>query len=344
MLITLFIIIYYVIKLIIIITILLHEKWLSFVSRSVESTESSMSCSRTSLSAQEDLASPWKHRRRASTYNEAHLQRTIQALGSPKAPRKRSFSFHEESSCRKNEDDSTRLGRKYHDKTLDGPITLPPPCTCPYFGESSKKLLPSSEIVIVSSDTMTPMGNRDLEMGNKGLLSDQERSIGSNRNPEMGLGRNNSARCTEGVKNYEQLTLANSVVTWRGGRRGSSLGKRADKLWQWRKQQRELSISSSIIASGKLHSQLSRAANVPLKIAETREKEGKRKRERAGGCKWKGCADFSDLSFRSLRFLRPGENGEIRSRRTWFMVIHGRLAIVALRRSPRIFARLIEKL
>lgn len=194
-----------------------------------------MSCSRTSLSAQEDFASPWKHRRRASTYNEAHLQRTIQTLGSPKLPRKRSFSFHEESSCRKNEDDSTRLGRKYHDKTSDGPMTLPPPCTCPYFGESSKKLLPSSEIVIVSSDTMKSMGNRDLDMGltgdvavrpvgNKGLetsLSDQTR----NRNPEMGLlGRNNSARSTEGVKNYEQLTLANSVVTWRGGRRGSSLG------------------------------------------------------------------------------------------------------------------------
>ncbi|XP_070148686.1 5-hydroxytryptamine receptor 2B [Polyergus mexicanus] len=210
----------------------------SFRNGSVESTESSISCSRTSLSAQEDFASPWKHRRRASTYNEAHLQRTIQALDSPKTPRKRSFSFHEESSCRKNEDNST-MRRKCHDKRPDEPITLPPPCTCPYFGESSKRPPPSGEIVIVSSDTMKPIGNKSLEMVlssdtavkpinikglETGLLSDTAKPIG-NKNPEMGLlGRNNSARSTEGVKNYEQMTLANSVVTWRGGRRGSSLG------------------------------------------------------------------------------------------------------------------------
>ncbi|KMQ93846.1 5-hydroxytryptamine receptor 2b [Lasius niger] len=182
-----------------------------------------MSCSRTSLSAQEDFASPWKHRRRASTYNEAHLERTIQAMGSPKAPRKRSFSFHEQSSCRKNEDDSTTTRRKCHDKTIpDGPITLPPPCTCPYFGESSKRPPPSSEIVIVSSDTMKPIGGKVPEMG---LLADAARPVVGNKGLEMGLlGRNNSARSTEGVKNYEQLTHANSVVTWRGGRRGSSLG------------------------------------------------------------------------------------------------------------------------
>ncbi|XP_077277087.1 5-hydroxytryptamine receptor 2B isoform X2 [Temnothorax americanus] len=184
-----------------------------------ESTESSMSCSRTSLSA-EDFASPWKHRRRASTYNEAHLERAMQILGSPKTPRKRSFSFHEQSSCRKGEDDSTR--KKCHDKAPEGPITLPPPCTCPYFGESSKKPPPSSEIVIVSSNTMKPIGNRNLEMS---LPGDTAKPIGNNKGPEMGiLGKNNSARSTEGAKGYEQLTLANSVVTWRSGRRGSSLG------------------------------------------------------------------------------------------------------------------------
>lgn len=176
-----------------------------------------MSCSKTSLTT-EDFASPWKHRRRASTYNEAHMERTMQILGSPKTPRKRSFSFHEQSSCRKGEDDSTR--KKYHDKTPEGPITLPPPCTCPYFGESSKKPPPSSEIVIVSSDTMKPIGwNLDMS-----LPGDTMRPIG-NKGPETGLlGRNNSARTTEGAKGYEQLTLANSVVKWRSGRRGSSLG------------------------------------------------------------------------------------------------------------------------
>ncbi|XP_029166573.1 5-hydroxytryptamine receptor 2B isoform X2 [Nylanderia fulva] len=193
----------------------------SFRNGSAESTESSMSCSRTSLSQEESFASPWKQRRRASTYNEAHLQRTSQTLGSPKAPRKRSFSFHEQSSCRRNEDDSATR-KKCQNKMPDGPITLPPPCTCPYFGESSKKPPPSSEIVIVSSDTMKPIGNKSLEVG--GLMSDA--AIRPNKSPELGLlGRNNSARtATEGVKNYEQLTLANSVVTWRGGRRGSSLG------------------------------------------------------------------------------------------------------------------------
>ncbi|XP_072763785.1 5-hydroxytryptamine receptor 2B isoform X2 [Anoplolepis gracilipes] len=216
----------------------------------MESTESSMSCSRTSLSAQEDLASPWKHRRRASTYNEAHLQRTIQALSSPKPTRKRSFSFHEESSCRKNEIDSSTMHRKCQtDKTSDGPITLPPPCTCPYFGESSKKPPPPSrEIVIIS--TMKPKNKSLMEMGLTGpdnptqpnltspvravtnkrgpetglLTGETARSIGRDKSPEMGLGRNNSARSQEGVKNYEQMTLANSVVTWQGGRRGSSLG------------------------------------------------------------------------------------------------------------------------
>jgi len=182
-----------------------------------------VSCSRTSLPAQEDLLSPWKHRRRASTYNEAHVERTMQTLDSPKSPRKRSFSFHEQSSCRRNEDDST-VRKKCHDKggIEKGSETLPPPCTCPYFGESSKPPLPSSEIVIVSSETMRPIGNKSLEIG---LSSDIARSI-PGKNLEAGLlGRNNSAKSTDGAsKGYEQLTLANSVVTWRGGRRGSSLG------------------------------------------------------------------------------------------------------------------------
>lgn len=211
-------------------------------SRSAESTESSVSCSRTSLPAQEELPSPWRHRRRASTYNEAHVERTMQTLDSPKPPRKRSFSFHEQSSCRRGEDDSTAR-KKCHDKGRleEGPEALPSPCTCPYFGESSKKPPPpSSEIIIVSSETMRPIGNRGLEMslssdtakpvGAKtlevSLMGDTLRPILSNKNLETGLlGRNNSAKSTDGAgKGYEQLTLANSVVTWRGGRRGSSLG------------------------------------------------------------------------------------------------------------------------
>lgn len=155
---------------------------------------------------QEDLCSPtpWKHRRRASTFNEAHLERA--ELGSPKTPRKRSFSFHEQpvfgraSVSQKDSSNEETTQRKSTEKP-EGEIALPPPCTCPYFGESSKKPppQPSGEIVIVSSDTMKAISGRNLEAGL--------------------LGRNNSGRI-EPSRNYE----LNSVVTWRGGRRGSSLG------------------------------------------------------------------------------------------------------------------------
>lgn len=156
---------------------------------------------------QDDLSSPtpWKHRRRASTFNEAHLERA--ELKSPRTPRKRSFSFHEQSTfvrgsvSRKNSPNEENGQRKASDKH-GGEITLPPPCTCPYFGESSKKPPPQppSEIVIVSSDTMKPISGKNLEAGL--------------------FGRNNGGR-TEANRNYE----LNSIVTWKGGRRGSSLGR-----------------------------------------------------------------------------------------------------------------------
>ncbi|KAL0113441.1 hypothetical protein PUN28_012533 [Cardiocondyla obscurior] len=184
----------------------------SFRNGNAESTESTKSCSKMSLST-EDFASPWKHRRRASTYNETHLERSMQILDSPKTLRKRSSSFHEQSFRRKGEDDQSR--KKVHDKAPEGPE--PPPCTCPYFGESSRKPPPPSEVVIVPSDAMKPIGNKHLD----NLPKDTARA---NRGPETGiLGRNNSAR-SEAVRGYEQPTLANSVVTWRSGRRGSSLG------------------------------------------------------------------------------------------------------------------------
>ncbi|XP_016904486.1 uncharacterized protein LOC107992884 [Apis cerana] len=181
----------------------------SFRHGSGESGGSSASGSRTSLSIQEDLSSPtpWKHpRRRASTFNEAHLERT--ESGSPKTPRKRSFSFHEQPvfgrgssvSRKSSSNEETPQSRKSSDKQ-EGEIALPPPCTCPYFGESSRKPppQPSTEIVIVSSDTMRPISGKNLEAAF--------------------LGRSNSGRM-EGSRSYE----LNSVVTWRGCRRGSSLG------------------------------------------------------------------------------------------------------------------------
>ncbi|XP_043523504.1 octopamine receptor 1-like [Frieseomelitta varia] len=182
-----------------------------------ESGGSSASGSRTSLSIQEDTSSPtpWKHRRRASTFNEAHLERAETV--SPRTPRKRSFSFHEQplfgqrgsSVSRKNSsnEDGAAAQRKPGDKQ-EVEITLPPPCTCPYFGESSKRPppQPSSEIVIVSSDTMKPISGKNLEAAF--------------------LGRSNSGRTLEPSRSYE----LNSVVTWRGGRRGSSLGNTRTSL------------------------------------------------------------------------------------------------------------------
>ncbi|KAG7205896.1 hypothetical protein KM043_007825 [Ampulex compressa] len=177
--------------------------------RSGESAASSASGSRTSLSAQDDPSSPtpWKHRRRASTYNEAHLERA--ESGSPKMPRRRSFSFHDQSAFGRASSSSRKNSSNEEQRRQDSDsMGLPPPCTCPYFGESSRKPppQPSGEIVIVSSDTMKPISGRNLEGGF--------------------LGRVNSG---EGAKGYE-MSAPNSVVTWRGGRRGSSLGSTRTSL------------------------------------------------------------------------------------------------------------------
>lgn len=148
---------------------------------------------------------PWRHRRRASTYNErAYLQRFE---SSPKQ-RKRAFSFHEatilgRSGSKMSSTNSPNLEDNQQTEKPDKKenLPLPPPCTCPYFGESSKKPLPmpSSEVVIISSDSSKPMGKK-LNMG---LLSKSPKS--------------DSTRSYEG---------SNSVVTWSGSRRGSSIGKR----------------------------------------------------------------------------------------------------------------------
>ncbi|XP_054014486.1 alpha-2B adrenergic receptor [Hylaeus anthracinus] len=184
----------------------------NFRHGSGESDGSSASGSRTSLSAQEDTSSPtpWKHIRRASTFNEVHLERAKST--SPKTPRKRSFSFHEQtvfgrsSASGKDSSNEDSVQRKSIEKQ-EGELVLPPPCTCPYFGESSKRPppQPSSEIVIVSSDTVKPIMGKNLEAGL--------------------LGRNNSGR-VEPARSYE----LNSVVSWRGGRRGSSLGSTRTSL------------------------------------------------------------------------------------------------------------------
>ncbi|KAK0077366.1 hypothetical protein PV325_004030, partial [Microctonus aethiopoides] len=171
----------------------------------VESPGSSETGSRASLTTAQDDASPptpWRHRRRASTYNEAYLQRVNST--SPKA-RKRAFSFHESitvhSSSRLSSRNSTTIensqnSQKINEKTND--VLFPPPCTCPYFGESSKPPSQNStEVVIISSDSLKPIG-KNLNINSM------------EKNTKI-----------ESPKNYEST---NSVVTWRGNRRGSSIG------------------------------------------------------------------------------------------------------------------------
>ncbi|XP_026675038.1 muscarinic acetylcholine receptor M4 [Ceratina calcarata] len=168
-----------------------HQQQCSSRHGSGESGGSSASGSRTSLSIQEDLSSPtpWKHRRRASTFNEAHLERA--ESNSPKTPRKRSFSFHEQPvfdrHCGKNSSNEERKSEKRESEIAP---QSPPPCTCPHFGESSKR--PQPETPIVTSDAKP------------------------GKNVEAFAGRSR----IEASRSYE----LNSIVTWRGGRRGSSLG------------------------------------------------------------------------------------------------------------------------
>lgn len=117
-------------------------------------------------------------------------------LGKSSRSRKASSENDKEDCTGDREKDN--LGNKEGETSLP----LPPPCTCPYFGESSEKppTRPSTEVVIVSSDTMKPIG-KNLDMG---LLA-----------------------CTRPLKNQEGKNFEGNnsvVVTWRSGRRGSSIG------------------------------------------------------------------------------------------------------------------------
>ncbi|XP_057333070.1 alpha-2B adrenergic receptor [Microplitis mediator] len=158
-----------------------------------ESAGSSETGSRVSL-PQDDSPQPWRHRRRASTYNEAYLQR----LESSPKMRKRAFSFHESNLPGRV---ASRSFREHnHALKTDPDPALPPPCTCPYFGESSKKPPASSgEVVIVSSDSLKPIAGKNLNIGPSG-------------------------KNLRGETINKTLEGSNSVVTWRGNRRGSSVG------------------------------------------------------------------------------------------------------------------------
>ncbi|XP_015110535.1 muscarinic acetylcholine receptor gar-2 [Diachasma alloeum] len=167
---------------------------------SAASSEAGSKVSLTTFQDEANQPTPWRSRRRAYTYNEAYLQRVM--LDSPKELRKRTFSFDSSELLRAPPTLSKNVARTeiYRENSKTGErrdVTLPTRCTCPYFGESSKRPFSQSgkEVVIISGDNF--------------------KSI--NKTSEVGLHRNPRSES----KNCE---TANSVVTWRTGRRGSMIG------------------------------------------------------------------------------------------------------------------------
>ncbi|XP_011302878.1 uncharacterized protein [Fopius arisanus] len=144
--------------------------------------------SKVSLATSQDESNQptaWRPRKRAYTCNEAYLQRI--ALDSPKEQRKRTLSFDSSELIRAPLTSSKNITKteSFRDRR---DIALPTRCTCPYFGESSKRPISQTpkEVVIISSDNFKSI-NKSTEI---------------NRNP-----RNESRNCE----------AAHSVVTWRTG-------------------------------------------------------------------------------------------------------------------------------
>ncbi|XP_074040662.1 5-hydroxytryptamine receptor 2B [Leptinotarsa decemlineata] len=169
--------------------------------RSVESLADSHS----SLLTSESSPSQSK-RRRASTFHEGD---TKEEYPSPKW-RKRGASFHE--------DRFPSQPEKYEDKpeaTDNSPFPLPPPCTCPYFGEKSGNVPPPApaELKIVPSEALQASGGKmTLDVENRSLLP-----ISPIKKSSLVRSRGSSGESSPN----------NVVVTWesrRSHRRGSSFG------------------------------------------------------------------------------------------------------------------------
>lgn len=145
--------------------------------RSVESLDGSQS----SLLIIE--SSPWQsRRRRASTFHEGESR---DEYPSPRW-RKRRASFHEARYVR----DETVLEET--GQTKDQPIEsssylLPPPCTCPYFGDnkSEKSLVPTpAELKIVPSGTLQVVAGKltlDVDKPASPSISPIKSSMARNR-------------------------------------------------------------------------------------------------------------------------------------------------------------------
>lgn len=176
-----------------------------FCYRSDDRSVDSLTGSQSSLLIMEPP--PWQtKRRRASTFHEGESR---DETPSPRW-RRRGASFHEArllSSQTVSEETTNQPGAPAESSSYP----LPPPCTCPYFGEKSQKTpLPApAELKIVPSDS--------LQVSSVKLGLDVERTVSPSISPiKSSLAR--SRRCSGGS------SPNNVMVTWeprRSHRRGN---------------------------------------------------------------------------------------------------------------------------
>ncbi|GLV37827.1 5-hydroxytryptamine (serotonin) receptor 2B [Carabus blaptoides fortunei] len=179
----------------------------------------SLSDSHSSINVSE--SSPWpggskRQRRRASTFHEGDT-RPGEEDNSPPRWRKRGSSFHE---VRSSVTTSSSVERPSSEGGVEEttnattnvcggsgagtfPLTLPPPCTCPYFGDKREAAPKPAEVKIVPSDKLLLSAGR----------AEEENSTVVTLRSLINKSADNSPN--------------NTVVTWeerRGHRRGSSFG------------------------------------------------------------------------------------------------------------------------
>ncbi|XP_033208961.1 D(2) dopamine receptor-like [Belonocnema kinseyi] len=175
----------------------------SFANRSERDPEYSLSDSRASLSVTTNenlLPAPCKYRRRASTYNEAYLQRVNMNPGSS-ILRKRSFSFHEHTTVNKSA--SEKLS------TTTNQLEAKPLMKFERI-ESPSSSCDISSFVEMSKNEPSQNPN-EMEVS----FSDSTKSLTQNLD--------NSSNQPDQLEDKSHKT-SSAVVTWKSGRRGSSAG------------------------------------------------------------------------------------------------------------------------
>ncbi|XP_050307187.1 5-hydroxytryptamine receptor 2A [Anthonomus grandis grandis] len=181
-----------------------------------DSTDS-LSASRSSLLTNSEL-SPWPQpkRRRASTFHEGDSR---DDSPSPKWRKRRGSSFHELYSTPSNESERTR-------PTEECSLSLPPPCTCPYFGGASKRAEKCEQIevkIVSGADRLGVVNFSPRHRNSFGGVGAEKPSPGTKKSALSARSRGGSG----------DSSPSNIVVTWearRGHRRGSSFGNTKSAL------------------------------------------------------------------------------------------------------------------